>query len=128
MQVFINIGTTRRREIVVSECSAYFNKTLRGIGWLDIKKKTKIVISTVCLLLALGIVIAIIDFGRVHSFEKPIFCVATVIMQDGGSGHYMGLGCSFDIKVDFMPLDEFPSVTEYTYYILGQKISSEVRD
>ena len=92
------------------------------------KKKTKIAISTVCVFLALWIVIAIIDFGRVHSFETPIFCVATVIMQDGGSGHYTGLGYSFDIKGNFMPEDEFPGVTEYTYYILGQEISSEVRD
>ena len=92
------------------------------------KKKTKIALSTVGIFLALWIIIAVIDFGRVHSFEEPIFCVATVIMQDGGSGHYTGLGYSFDIKGNFMPEDEFPGVTEYTYYILGQEISSGVRD
>ena len=92
------------------------------------KKKTKIAISTVCVFLVLWAVIAIIDFVRVHSFQKPIFCVATVIMQDGGFGHYTGLGYSFDIEGNFMPEDEFPGVTEYTYYILGQEISSEVRD
>ena len=92
------------------------------------KKKTKIVISTVCVILALWIVIAIIDFSRVHSFEQPIFCIATVLAQDGGSGHYTGLGYSFDIEGNFMPLDEFPGVTKYTYYILGKEISSEVRD
>ena len=92
------------------------------------KKKAKIVISTVCVFLALWIVIAIIDFSRVHSFEMPIFCIATVIMQDGGSGRYTGLGYSFDIEGNFMPDDEYPGVTEYTYYILGQDILSEVRD
>ena len=92
------------------------------------KKKTKIAISTVCIILALWFVIGAIDFFRVYYFEKPIFCVATVIMQDGGSGHYTGLGYSFDIEGNFMPEDEFPGVTEYTYYILGQKISSGVRD
>ena len=34
----------------------------------------------------------------------------------------------YDINGNFMPEDEFPGVTEYTYYILGQEISSEVRD
>ena len=92
------------------------------------KKKTKIAISSVCVFLALWIIIAIIDFSRVHSFETPIFCVATVIMQDGGSGHYTGLGYSFDIEGNFMPEDELPGVTKYTYYILGQEILSEVRD
>ena len=92
------------------------------------KKKAKIVISTVCVFLALWIVIAIIDFSRVHSFEMPIFCIATVMAQDGGSGRYRGLGYSFDIEGNFMPDDEFPGVTKYIYYILGQEILSEVRD
>ncbi len=92
------------------------------------QKKNLILVSTVCVLLFLWIVVGIIDFARVHSFEKPLFCVATVMMQDGGSGHYTGLGYSFDIKGNFMPEDEYPGVTEYKYYILGQEISSEVRD
>ena len=92
------------------------------------KKKTKILISTICILLVLWFVIGIIDFFRVYYFEEPLFCVATVIMQDGGSGHYTGLGYSFDIEGNFMPEDEFPGVTKYTYYILGQEILSGVRD
>ncbi len=68
------------------------------------------------------------DFFRVKSFEKPFFCVATESCDDGGSGHYMGLGYSFDIKGNFMPEDELPGVTEYSYDILGFKIKSGLRD
>ena len=49
-------------------------------------------------------------------------------MQDEGSGHYVGLGYSFDIEGNFMPDDEYPGVTKYTYYILGQEISKEARE
>lgn len=63
----------------------------------------------------------LLDFFRIKSFDTPIY-------DDGGSGHYIGLGYSFNIKDNFMPENELPSVTEYTFCILGFEIKSGIRD
>ncbi len=90
------------------------------------KKKIVFIVSGV--ILAIWLVIGIIDFSRVHSFEKPIFCITTETKDDGGSGHYVGLGYSFDIKGNFMPEDELKGVTEYSYYLFGIRVESAIRD
>lgn len=89
-------------------------------------KKTllKIVIAVT----VLWIVIGFVDYSRVCGFEKPIFCIATNTADDGGSGHYIGLGYSFEIKGNFMPEDEFPGVTKWTYYLLGIEVQTQIRD
>lgn len=89
------------------------------------KKKAWIILTVIILLWA---VIGFVDYSRLHGFEKPLFCIATNIADDGGSGHYVGLGYSFDIKGNFMPEDEFPGVTKWTYYILGMEIQTSIRD
>lgn len=89
------------------------------------KKKLFIIFG---IILAVWLVVGAIDFSRVHEFEKPIFCVATKTTDDGGSGHYVGLGYSFDIKGNFMPEDELKGVTEYSYYLFGIKVQSATRD
>lgn len=90
--------------------------------------KKKIVLIVVGVVLTIWLIFGIIDFSKVHSFEKPIFCINTKTSDDGGSGHYIGLGYSFDIKGNFMPEDELKGITEYSYYIFGIRIESSVRD
>ena len=68
------------------------------------------------------------DFMRVKDFERPVFCILIPEVQDGGSGTYRGLGYSFDIEGNFMPEDEFPGVTAFTYYIGGHEVLSLIRD
>lgn len=68
------------------------------------------------------------DYARVHDFEMPVFCVLVNGADDGGSGTYVGLGYSFDIQGNFMPLDEFPGITQYTYKIMGLNVGSAIRD
>lgn len=89
--------------------------------------KKKVIIAVGCAV-ALWIAVGIVDYGRVHDFERPLFCVCTEPMQDGGSGKYVGLGYSFDIEGNFMPLDEFPGVTKWTYYLFGIEMQSQIRD
>lgn len=89
------------------------------------KKKLLIILSVVAVLWA---VVGIVDFRMVHGFEKPIFCTATNTADDGGSGHYAGLGYSFDIEGNFMPEDELSGVTKWTYYLFGQEIKTGIRD
>ena len=90
------------------------------------KKKQTIIAMT--WILVLWIAIGVVDYSRVHSFEKPIFCVGTDLASDGGSGKYIGLGYSFDIKGNFMPEDEFPGVTKWTYYLFGMELQTQIRD
>ena len=90
-------------------------------------KKKKIAICAI-VIIVIWLVIGLFDFLRVKSFDKPLFCIGTEMYDDGGSGHYVGLGYSFDIKGNFMPEDELPGVTKYTYYIFGFEIKSGIRD
>ena len=90
-------------------------------------KKKNTIIAIVCAIV-LWVVVGIVDYGRVHGFEKPIFCVGAALADDGGSGRYVGLGYSFDIKGNFMPEDEFPGVTKWTYYLFGIEIETQIRD
>ncbi len=90
-------------------------------------KKKKFIIALLCVLV-LWVAIGLVDYSRVHNFEKPIFCIGSELMKDGGSGKYVGLGYSFDIKGNFMPEDEFPGVTKWTYYLFGIEVQTQIRD
>lgn len=89
------------------------------------KKRIIIIISAVILIV---VSFGVTDFIRVKQFEKPVFCILKDGADDGGSGNYIGLGYSFDIKGNFMPEDELPGVTQYTYSIMGVEISTGIRD
>ena len=90
--------------------------------------KTKNLCVVIASLMVIWAVIGMIDFRRVHSFERPLFCIGTEIADDGGSGHYIGLGYSFDIEGNFMPEDELPGVTKYNFYVFGFQMASGIRD
>ena len=60
--------------------------------------------------------------------EKPIFCVGAELADDGSSGRYIGLGYSFDIEGNFMPEDEFPGVTKWTFFLFGIEVQSKIRE
>ena len=90
--------------------------------------KKKKLLSVVLTLIALWVIIGVTDLIRVRSFEKPLFCIGTNIADDGGSGHYAGLGYSFDIAGNFMPEAELPGVTSYGYKIMGIPVDSGSRE
>lgn len=91
-------------------------------------KKKNIVIVTICAI-AVWITVGIIDYSRLQSFERPIFSfIIEPGYEDGGSGKYVGLGYSYDIKGNFMPEDEFPGVTKWTLYLFGVEVESQIRD
>jgi len=52
----------------------------------------KILISIIIILIVLWGVIFFIDYSRCSNFKEPIFVVAGVTADDGGSGTYYGLG------------------------------------
>ena len=92
------------------------------------KNKKKVIIAVVCVI-AVWLIMGIVDFALVHSYHRPLFCICTEPMQDGGSGKYVGLGYSFDIEGNFMPdtetpatEDKKPKVTSYRGYIFGKEV------
>jgi len=89
------------------------------------KRKIPLVVGV---LAVIWVIVGVVDFSRVHNFEKPLFCIATENYKDGGSGHYVGLGYSFEIKGNFMPEDELKGVTAYSQYLFGFKVASGSRD
>jgi len=89
--------------------------------------KKKMVIVVVCILV-LWVTVGCVDYSRVNSFERPIFFICKEPMQDGGSGKYVGLGYSFDIEGNFMPEDENPGVTKWTYRLFGIELQTQIRD
>ncbi len=89
--------------------------------------RKKRMIAAVCVAV-LWFTVGMIDYVRAHSFEKPIFCIGTELADDGGSGKYVGLGYSFDLEGNFMPEDESPGVTKWTYYLFGVEIETQIRD
>ena len=91
------------------------------------KKTVLIILRIISALLVLWAVVGIVDFSRVNSFKKPIFCKQTLVFLDGGSGHYVGLGYAFDIEGDFIG-ENAREVTEYNYYLFGTKVRSVIRD
>ena len=75
------------------------------------KNKKKVIIAIVCVIAA-WLIMGIVDFALVHSYHRPLFCICTEPMQDGGSGKYVGLGYSFDIEGNFMPDMETPATED----------------
>ena len=90
-------------------------------------KKKRIVIIVLAIIL-LWLAAGVTDFALVHSYHRPLFCICTEPMQDGGSGKYVGLGYSFDIEGNFMPDTENPGVTKWTYSLFGIEIEIQIRD
>ncbi len=93
------------------------------------KIKKKVIVAVVCVI-AVWLIMGIVDFALVRSYHRPLFCVCTEPMQDGGSGKYVGFGYSFDIEGNFMPdtetpatEDKKPKVTSYRGYIFGKEVS-----
>lgn len=92
-------------------------------------KKHKIIFVIILLLLVLWTAAVSIDYYRVcHLFKKPCFTISTITADDGGSGKYVGLGYSFDIKGNFMPLDELKGVTNADFYLFGVHLKQVMRD
>ena len=94
------------------------------------KNLSKRIIIAILGVVALWLCVGIVDFALVHNYRRPLFCICTEPMQDGGSGKYVGLGYSFDIEGNFMPdtetpttEDKKPKVTSHRGYIFGKEVS-----
>jgi len=93
------------------------------------KKIVKIIIIMDAIILVVLMTMGITDYRRTtHSFEKPVFAQVVNGADDGGSGLYIGIGYSVDIKGNFMPEGEFKGVTHAHFYVFGKEIRYAIRD
>ena len=97
---------------------------------LKTRQKVKRVVITAIILAAAWLGMGVTDFALLYNFKMPLFCLATEIVQDGGSGTYSGLGYSFEIHGNFVGEDEnmIRGVTSYRGYIFGKEVSRGFRD
>ena len=102
-------------------CERCFRKYGSSVDWKK-NKSTKIVIAIIGIVV-LWLCVGIVDFALVHNYRRPLFCICTEPMQDGGSGKYVGLGYSFDIEGNFMPEEKNQGVTSYRGYVFGKEVS-----
>lgn len=67
------------------------------------KKVLKRCTAIAILVILLWGIIVSVDYWRVmYKFKTPIFTLYHITADDGGSGDYIGLGYSFEIKGNFM--------------------------
>ena len=76
----------------------------------------------VLVILLLWLSAGVTDFALVQNYKRPVFCICTEPMQDGGSGKYVGLGYSFDIEGNFVTETGYRGVTSYRGYIFGNEV------
>ena len=87
----------------------------------------KILISVLVIVIALWGILFFIDYARCAHFKEPIFVVAGVIDDDGGTGTYYGLG--YKVKMEKTISPEYGSIlVKVEMYILDKFIIGAVAD
>lgn len=96
---------------------------------MEMTGKKRSVIAVVVGLLILWFVVGTIDFFRVSSFERPMFCMGKESVYKGAEDYknYQGIGYSF-VVAENSSESEFPGVTRYTYFLFGNEVVSGMRD
>jgi hypothetical protein len=88
-------------------------------------KKIIIIPIIIISILAIWLGIAYSDYCQVGiNWTTPNLCILTNGAQDGGSGNYIGLGYSFDIKGN-LDVNKGYQVEEYTFKVLGITIKED---
>jgi|GEM_PF-2636333 len=92
------------------------------------KRWQKTGIAAVVCLVAFATVTGTVDCWRALAFEKPIFARPADMADDGGSGIYIGLGYSVEIRGWFLSADENPpGITDTEFQVLGIRIAGTKR-
>jgi len=85
----------------------------------------KIVISVFAVLIVLWGIMFFIDYSRCSNFKEPIFVVAGVTADDGGSGTYYGLG--YKVKIEKTISAEYgPTLLKVEMYMFDNFIVGAV--
>lgn len=71
------------------------------------KNKIKTILKILFIIIVLGIVFYIVDSNRAKNNQKPLFCIKTGTLLDGGTIEYLGIGYKV---IDFHTLAGFDDV------------------
>ena len=71
------------------------------------KKKIKIILIIISIIIVLGIIFYFVDTNRAKNNQKPLFCIKTGSLLDGGTIEYLGIGYKV---IDFHTLAGFDDV------------------
>lgn len=71
------------------------------------KKRIKIILLIIVIIAVLGIIFYAVDSNRVKNNQKPLFCIKTGALLDGGTIEYLGIGYKV---IDFHTLAGFDDV------------------
>lgn len=90
------------------------------------KKILKIIVSTLGIIVVLGMIFFMVDYNRVKNQKKPIFCIknpAGAIM-DGGTIEYLGLGYKV---IDFHTIAGFDDIKIGTWFMDYNDFEEEIK-
>lgn len=91
------------------------------------KKSLKIVIGIIAILVVLWGIIFFTDYLRCSNFKEPIFVVAGVTADDGGSGTYYGLG--YKVKIEkIISAEPGPTLVRVEMYMFDKFITGAIAD
>jgi len=91
------------------------------------KKSLKIIACIVVILIVIWGIIFFIDYSRCSNFKEPIFVVAGVTADDGGSGTYYGLGYKVEMEKTISAKCG-PELVKVEMYILDKFITGAIAD
>ena len=87
----------------------------------------KVVIIVLAILIILWGIIFFIDYSRCSHFKEPIFVVAGVTADDGGSGTYYGLG--YKVKIEkTISVEHAPTLVKVEMYMFDKFIAGAIAE
>lgn len=89
---------------------------------IKMKRGTKVILIILGVIILLGLTFFAVDYNRVKNREKPIFCINTAIIRDGGTKEYLGLGYKV---IDFNELNGYDEIKIGTWFMKYEDFENE---
>ncbi len=82
----------------------------------------KVFKKVICTLILFIVIVTIVDYNQtIHKLRKPIFAQVINSADDGGSGTYIGIGYSVNIKGD-LTVEHGYKIERVEFSVLGLNI------
>ena len=88
------------------------------------KKKIKVILLIIFIIIALGITFFTVDYNRAKNNQKPLFCIKTGTLLDGGTTEYLGIGYKV---IDYHTLVGFDDVKIGTWSLDYNDFKNEMK-
>jgi len=89
------------------------------------KKIIRMILIIIAIIIILGVIFYIIDYNRVKTNKKPIFCILNQEVNDGGTKIYLGLGYKV---IDFNTLTGFNKKKIGSYFMNYEDFNDEIEE